>query len=128
MRAETLEKLRHQAELQLRGRRTGTYVWELLPDEPERGFRLLPEPNEGDVWLDLEGHPFYETARGSSTCSATATGTSRARSATRPVGRDREGERRCSSDSSTGSSNGGDATRVCTSTTTPRTSEQRSRA
>ena len=64
MRAETFEKLRHQAELQLRGRRTGTHVWELLPDEPERGFRLLPKPDEADVWLDLEGHPFYETARG----------------------------------------------------------------
>ena len=28
------------------------------------GFRLLPAPDRGDVWLDLEGHPFYETARG----------------------------------------------------------------
>ena len=25
---------------------------------------LLPPPSEGDVWLDLEGHPFYEPARG----------------------------------------------------------------
>jgi predicted RecB family nuclease len=64
IRAETFERIRHQAELQLRGRRTGVQVWELLPDEPERGFRLLPAPDEGDVWLDLEGHPFYETARG----------------------------------------------------------------
>jgi predicted RecB family nuclease len=64
LRPETFEAVRHQAELQLRGRRTGVPVWELLPDEPERGFRLLPEPDEGDVWLDLEGHPFYETSRG----------------------------------------------------------------
>ncbi len=64
MRAESFERIRHQAELQLRGRRSGEHIWELLPDEPERGFRLLPEPDEGDVWLDLEGHPFYETARG----------------------------------------------------------------
>ena len=64
IRAESFETVRHQAELQLRGRTTGTSIWELLPDEPERGFRLLPEPDEGDVWLDLEGHPFYETARG----------------------------------------------------------------
>jgi uncharacterized protein len=64
IRPETFEAIRQQAALQLRGRRTGTYLWELLPDEPERGFRLLPAPDEGDVWLDLEGHPFYETSRG----------------------------------------------------------------
>ena len=64
LRRETFEAIRQQAALQLRGRTTGTYLWELLPDEPERGFRLLPAPDEGDVWLDLEGHPFYETSRG----------------------------------------------------------------
>ena len=64
IRAETFEKVRHQAELQLRGRETGTHLYELLPDEDERGFRLLPAPDDGDVWLDLEGHPFYEPARG----------------------------------------------------------------
>ena len=37
---------------------------EHLPAEEERGFRRLPAPDLGDVWLDLEGHPFYETARG----------------------------------------------------------------
>jgi len=63
-RRQTFEAIRQQAALQLRGRRTGTYLWELLPDEAERGFRLLPAPDEGDVWLDLEGHPFYETSRG----------------------------------------------------------------
>ena len=64
LRPESFEKVRHQAELQLRGRETGTHLYELLDDEEERGFRLLPEPDAGDVWLDLEGHPFYETARG----------------------------------------------------------------
>src|SRR5262245_9521133 len=64
IRPESLETVRHQAELQLRGRREDRYLWELLPIEDERGFRLLPRPDEGDVWLDLEGHPFYETARG----------------------------------------------------------------
>ncbi|MCZ7588231.1 MAG: TM0106 family RecB-like putative nuclease [Gaiella sp.] len=64
MRAETFERLRHQAELQLRGRVEGRHLFELLPDEEERGFRLLPAPDRGDVWLDLEGHPFYETSRG----------------------------------------------------------------
>jgi uncharacterized protein len=64
VRAEILERVRHQAELQLRGRETGTHLYELLDDEEERGFRLLPAPDHGDVWLDLEGHPFYEPARG----------------------------------------------------------------
>ena len=64
LRPESFEKVRHQAELQLRGRETGMHLYELLPDVVERGFRLLPEPDFGDVWLDLEGHPFYDTARG----------------------------------------------------------------
>ena len=64
LRPESFEKVRHQAELQLRGRVTGTHLYELLDDEEERGFRLLPAPDRGDVWLDLEGHPFYEPARG----------------------------------------------------------------
>ena len=64
LRPESFEKVRHQAELQLRGRETGTHLYELLDDEEERGFRLLPAPDHADVWLDLEGHPFYEPARG----------------------------------------------------------------
>lgn len=64
LRAESFETIRHQAELQLRGRREGRHLFELLPDEEGRGFRLLPEPNAGDVWFDMEGHPFYETSRG----------------------------------------------------------------
>jgi len=64
LRPESFEKVRHQAELQLRGRETGEHLYELLPDDEARGFRLLPEPDHGDVWLDLEGHPYYETARG----------------------------------------------------------------
>ena len=63
-RVESFEVVRHQAELQLRGRREGRYLHELLPDLDDRGFRLLPEPDAGDVWFDMEGHPFYETARG----------------------------------------------------------------
>ena len=64
IRPEVFERLRNQAELQLHFNRTGERRVELLPDEEDRGFRLLPPPSEGDVWLDLEGHPFYEPARG----------------------------------------------------------------
>jgi predicted RecB family nuclease len=64
IRPETFEKLRNQAELQLHFNRTGERRHVLLPDEEHRGFRLLPPPSPGDVWLDLEGHPFFEVARG----------------------------------------------------------------
>jgi uncharacterized protein len=64
IRPETFEKLRHQASLQLHHTRTGERLVDLLPVEDGRGFGLMPEPSPGDVWLDLEGHPFYEPARG----------------------------------------------------------------
>ncbi len=64
IRPETFERIRSQASLQLHFTRAGERRVELLPDEPDRGFRTLPPPSEGDVWLDLEGHPFYEPARG----------------------------------------------------------------
>nr|MBA3375217.1 TM0106 family RecB-like putative nuclease [Actinomycetota bacterium] len=64
IRDETLETLRHQAELQLFHAQTGTHRVDHLPDGEDKGFRLLPAPSPGDVWLDLEGHPFYEPARG----------------------------------------------------------------
>jgi uncharacterized protein len=61
--AEIFEKLRHQASLQLFHRRTKVHKVELLDAEPNRGFDLLPEPSPGDVWLDLEGHPFFDLDR-----------------------------------------------------------------
>ena len=64
IRPESLEAMRHQAELQLRARREGVLCWELLDLEEERGFALLPAPDAGDVWFDMEGHPFFETSRG----------------------------------------------------------------
>jgi predicted RecB family nuclease len=64
IRSETFERIRSQASLQLHFTRTGERRIELLPDEEDRGFRTLPTPSPGDVWLDLEGHPFYEPARG----------------------------------------------------------------
>jgi predicted RecB family nuclease len=64
LRAETLTKLRDQAALQHHRRETHQLQHQILPLEPERGFALLPEPTEGDIWLDLEGDPWYEPARG----------------------------------------------------------------
>ncbi len=64
LRHETLAKLREQAALQVHHRRTGELRHVLLPQEPDRGFALLPEPSAGDVWLDFEGDPWYEPGRG----------------------------------------------------------------
>jgi predicted RecB family nuclease len=64
IRPETFERLRSQAGLQLHFTGTGERRIEVLPEEEDRGFGLLPPPSEGDVWLDLEGHPFFEPARG----------------------------------------------------------------
>ena len=64
LRPETLEKLREQASLQLERRRTGELQRVQLPIEPERGFSRLPQPSPGDIWLDLEGDPWYEPRRG----------------------------------------------------------------
>jgi len=54
----TYEKLRHQAELQVRQRETRTPTYELLPVEPDAGLLRLPAPDPGDLFLDLEGDPF----------------------------------------------------------------------
>jgi uncharacterized protein len=64
IRPEIFQRLRHQASLQLFFRETGERRVDDLPDEEDKGYRLLPAPSAGDVWLDLEGHPFYEPARG----------------------------------------------------------------
>jgi len=56
---DTFDKLRAQADLQLRGVINGPLV-ELLPFEPARGFLRLPEPNPADLFFDLEGDPLHE--------------------------------------------------------------------
>ena len=62
-RGQTLTKLREQAALQLHRRQTGELRHVQLPVESERGLALLPEPSPGDIWLDLEGDPWYEPGR-----------------------------------------------------------------
>src|SRR5205085_2963179 len=72
MREPTFEAIREQAALQLYEREHGQPKWE-FPFEPEPGFGLLPEPDDSDVYLDLEGDPYYEPARGLTTSSASPT-------------------------------------------------------
>lgn len=59
---ETLAKLRGQAMLQDHARLTGERKLEHLPLDPEgrRGFFRLPQPDEGDVYFDMEGDPLEE--------------------------------------------------------------------
>jgi uncharacterized protein len=64
MRPATFERLNDQARLQLHHRGTGERLVEDLPEEPDRGYAALPEPSPGDVWLDFEGDPWFEPARG----------------------------------------------------------------
>jgi predicted RecB family nuclease len=62
--ATTFENIRHQAELQLRHRRTGEHAYETLRPEDERGLALLPKPSPGDLFFDMEGDPFWEPSGG----------------------------------------------------------------
>jgi predicted RecB family nuclease len=57
----TIDRLRHQARLQLeqRGAADGEIRWELLPpDGARRGLAALPPPSAGDLFFDIEGDPW----------------------------------------------------------------------
>jgi predicted RecB family nuclease len=62
--AGTFENIRHQAELQLRHRRTGEHAYETLLPEDERGLALLPKPSPGDLFFDMESDPYWEPTGG----------------------------------------------------------------
>lgn len=57
-RAETYERLAHQARLQVAARTAKAIPVERLALEAGRGFARLPEPSAGDVFLDFEGDAF----------------------------------------------------------------------
>ncbi len=59
MAPETLGKLRAQARLQ-HARKTGAPHHKLRPAQPGKGFDLLPKPQPGDIFYDIEGDPHYE--------------------------------------------------------------------
>ena len=63
IKALTRDRLRAQARQQVRSRGAEVPSWQfapLRPDEPRRGFALLPPPSELDVWFDMEGFPFVD--------------------------------------------------------------------
>ena len=54
---ESFEKSHRQAKIQLKGRHTGKPEYEFNEVEPMKGFCLLPLPNDGDIFFDIEGNP-----------------------------------------------------------------------
>lgn len=59
MSENTRLRLVTQARLQ-HARKTGRPAFELRAPEPGKGFDLLPEPQPGDVFYDIEGDPHFE--------------------------------------------------------------------
>ena len=57
--ADTLAKLTNQARIQKQGAQAGKGIVEVLPQQPLRGFALLPSPQAGDLFYDIEGDPLY---------------------------------------------------------------------
>jgi predicted RecB family nuclease len=58
--AAAKRRLATQARLQVAARSSDVPPHEpILPVEPRRGLAMLPEPDAGDLFLDLEGDPFY---------------------------------------------------------------------
>jgi uncharacterized protein len=57
---ETFLRKQSQAKVQLDGRNKSKLLYEILPVEVGRGFNRLPEPNEGDVYFDIEGDVYFE--------------------------------------------------------------------
>ncbi|MBV8155261.1 MAG: TM0106 family RecB-like putative nuclease [Candidatus Eremiobacteraeota bacterium] len=60
----TFDKLRDQARLQHIGRSEGRHAYELLAFDDGEGFERLPQPDEGDLFFDIEGDPLYAPDRG----------------------------------------------------------------
>jgi predicted RecB family nuclease len=56
----TFQRLVIQARLQTARRAGGPPSFELKPLNPDRGLALLPRPNKGDLFYDIEGDPFYD--------------------------------------------------------------------
>jgi predicted RecB family nuclease len=59
MAAETQRRLVSQARLQSARRTGGPPAFELRDAEPGKGFWLMPVPDDGDVFYDIEGDPYF---------------------------------------------------------------------
>ncbi|MBN9085182.1 MAG: hypothetical protein BGP06_19620 [Rhizobiales bacterium 65-9] len=59
MAVETQRRLVSQARLQSARRAGGFPSFELRDAEPGKGFGMLPAPDDGDVFYDIEGDPYF---------------------------------------------------------------------
>jgi uncharacterized protein len=58
---KTLTNLKIKAGLVQEKRETGESKFNFVDTEDNKGFYKLPKPNPGDVFIDLEGYPYFET-------------------------------------------------------------------
>jgi predicted RecB family nuclease len=58
---DTFEKLRDQAEIQIKGEGLDTPIFELK--DPEL-LRVIPASSDGDIWFDMEGDPYSDGGAG----------------------------------------------------------------
>ena len=56
--AQSYERAREQARVQVAARTTQQPVFECIAPEPGCGLARLPEPSPGDIFFDIEGDPF----------------------------------------------------------------------
>ena len=56
---DAFDRLRAQAALQFHKRTTGENKYELIAADEGRGFARLPQPDQGDLFFDMEGDPLY---------------------------------------------------------------------
>lgn len=57
--ADTQQRLQVQARLQAARRAGGPPTFKIRAVEPGKGLALLPEPDDGDVFYDIEGDPHF---------------------------------------------------------------------
>ena len=58
--AETAQRLRLQAHQQLESRNSGELTWSSVSPPAEGNWWSLPEPDDGDIFFDMEGFPYAE--------------------------------------------------------------------
>ena len=56
---EVFQRLKNQASLQYHKRITGENKYDILPDNPGKGFNRIPLDNQGDLFFDMEGDPLH---------------------------------------------------------------------
>jgi uncharacterized protein len=56
--AQSYERIREQARIQVQGRAVGHVIYESLPVAKGFGLCCLSPPSDGDIFFDLEGDPF----------------------------------------------------------------------